>query len=108
MSAAAKSPPVPKAPLAARREALLKECALQRLALSAEAKNLLMPLAPANLRHAFGARLKVPLMLAGAGLGLMLARPKRVVALLPAAQSVWRNVSKVLPLVSGVAARIVR
>jgi len=92
-------------PRALRREALITECALQRLSLAAEAKNLLAPLAPRNLRAQLGPRLKIPLMIAGGALGLAVTRPKRAMPLLLSAASAWKSVNTVLPLARRLAGR---
>ena len=97
---------MPGGPRALRRTALIAECALQRLSLAAEAKNLLMPLAPASLRARLGPRLKIPLMIAGGALGLAATRPKRVLPLLLSAASALKSVSAAWPLARRLAARL--
>lgn len=95
---------LPHGTLALRRAALLTECELQRLSLAAEAKDLLMPLDPDNLRNTLGTRLKIPLMVAGGALGLLISRPRRIMPKLLAAASLWKSAGAVLPLVRRVAA----
>ncbi|MGK5080671.1 hypothetical protein [Janthinobacterium sp. HLX7-2] len=86
------------ASLAQRRDALLAECALQRLALRVQTRQLLEPLTGGNLRHTLATRLKIPLMLGGAALGLLLVRPRRLVPLLLAGVSLLKHANVALPL----------
>lgn len=93
-------------PLALRREALLTECALQRLSLAAEAGNLLLPFTRDNLRVTLGPRLKIPLMIAGAVLGVAITRPRRTMPMLLRAASLLKSARAVLPVVRRIAARV--
>jgi hypothetical protein len=93
-------------PLALRREALLAECALQRLSLAAETRNLLMPFTRDRLRVSIGSRLKIPLMIAGAVLGVAMTRPRRAMPALLRAASLLKNARVFLPVVRRIAARI--
>lgn len=97
---------LPHIPLALRREALLTECALQRLSLAAEARNLLMPLTRDRLRVSIGPRLKIALMIAGVVLGVAMTRPRRAMATLLRAAALLKSVRVVLPVVRRITARI--
>lgn len=92
--------------LAARRNALVEECELQRRSLAAAAADALQPLDRRHLRATVAARLKVPLMVAAATLGLAALRPKRILPLLTAGGALWKSVSAALPLVQNIAARL--
>ena len=91
---------------ALRREALLAECALQRLSLAAEARNLSMPLTRERLRVSIGPRLKIPLMIAGVVLGVAMTRPRRAMPMLLRAASLLKSARVVLPVLRWIAARI--
>lgn len=93
------------ASLAQRRDALLAECALQRLALGVETRQLLEPLTGGRLRHTLATRFKIPLMLGGAALGLLLVRPRRFVPLLLAGASLLKHANAALPLIRTVLQR---
>lgn len=97
--------PLPNGKHALKRLALLDLCEQQRLAFAIDAQDLLRPLAPARLRQRLGARLKLPLMLAGGALGLFVLRPKRLMPVLVAAASVWKSARAVLPLLRGATPR---
>ena len=96
------------ASLAQRRDALLAECALQRLALGVQTRQLLEPLTGGNLRHTLATRFKVPLMLGGAVLGLLLVRPRRVLPLLRASGALLKHATTALPVVLALARRFSR
>ncbi|PKV47339.1 hypothetical protein CLU92_4786 [Janthinobacterium sp. 61] len=87
------------ASLAQRRDALLAECTLQRLALGVQTRQLLEPLTGGNLRHTLATRFKIPLMLGGAALGLLLVRPRRFVPVLLAGASLLKHANAALPLI---------
>jgi hypothetical protein len=93
------------ASLAQRRDALLAECALQRLALGVQTRQLLEPLTGGNLRHTLATRFKIPLMVGGGVLGLLLVRPRRFVPLLLAGASLLRHANAALPLIRTVLRR---
>jgi hypothetical protein len=81
-----------------RREALVHACDLQRQTLGDDVAALRGALSPAGLGAA-GARLKLPLLMAAGTLGIVLLRRRRLMPLLMAAASLWRNTRAVLPLV---------
>jgi len=84
---------------AQRRDALLAECALQRIALGVETRQLLEPVSGGNLRHNLMARLKVPLIAGAAVLGVMLLRPRRTFPLLLKASALLRHGRHAMPLI---------
>jgi hypothetical protein len=86
------------ASLALRREALVAQCALQRMMVAAEVRALAQPIAPSNWRHVFGRNLKIPLTIAGVVVGLAVTRPGRVLPLLQTGAALWGVVRKVLAL----------
>ena len=87
------------ASLAQRRDALLAECALQRLALGVQTRQLLEPLTGGNLRHTLATRFKIPLMVGGAVLGLLLVRPRRCLPLLRASGMLLKHATTAMPVV---------
>ncbi len=106
--------PEPQSPLkvklsaSQRRDALLADCALQRTALGLETRQLFEPLSGGNVRQAILARLKVPLMVAGGVLGLMLLRPRRSLPWLLRAASLLRHASVALPVMRSMLQRMNR
>ena len=94
------------ASLAQRRDALVAECALQRLALDVQTRQLLEPLTAGNLRHTLATRFKVPLMIGGAIVGLLLVRPRRFVPVLLAGASLLKHANAALPLIRTVLERV--
>ena len=96
------------ASLARRRDALVAECALQRLALGVQTRQLLQPLTGGNLRRALATRFKIPLMAGGAVLGLLLVRPRRFVPLLLAGVSLLKQANAALPLIRTVLQRFAK
>ncbi|MES2127418.1 MAG: hypothetical protein V4463_09125 [Pseudomonadota bacterium] len=80
--------------LALRRQALVTECTLQRLALQAQVHALVAPLESPGWR----ARMTVPVAIAGVIGGLLLTRPGRALPLLSAAATLWGIARKLLPL----------
>lgn len=102
--------PPPKVKLSARqrRDALLADCALQRTALGLQTRQLLGPLSGGNLRQAILARLKVPLMVAGGVLGLMLLRPRRSLPRLLRAAALLRHAKVALPVIRSMLQRMNR
>ena len=93
------------ASLAQRRDALLAECALQRLALGVQTRQLLEPLTGGNLRHTLATRFKIPLMVGGAVLGLLLVRPRRFLPLLRASGALLKHATTAMPVVLALAQR---
>ncbi|KAB8058916.1 hypothetical protein [Janthinobacterium violaceinigrum] len=93
------------ASLAQRRDALLAECALQRLALGVQTWQLLEPLTGGNLRHTLATRFRIPLMLGGAVLGLALVRPRRVLPLLRASGALLKHATTAMPIALALARR---
>lgn len=79
-------------PLAARRQALVAECALQRIEAGREIMALFEPVhQPGGLRQFLGGRdLKVPLTIAGVVLGMVVAKPKRAIPMITAGLSLWK------------------
>ncbi|MEC5160931.1 MULTISPECIES: YqjK family protein [unclassified Janthinobacterium] len=94
--------------LLARRDALIGKCDRQRQALAVEARNLLAPLDRDHLRATLGARLKIPLILGGAALGLLATRPKRILPMLMTGAALWKSARGALPLVQRIASRFTR
>ncbi len=78
-------------PLAARRQALVAECALQRIEAGRELMALFEPVhQPGGLRQLLGRDLKVPLTIAGVVLGMVVAKPKRALPMITAGLSLWK------------------
>ena len=78
-------------PLAARRQALVAQCALQRIEAGREIMALLEPVhQPGGLRQFIGRDLKVPLTIAGVVLGMAVAKPKRAIPMITAGLSLWK------------------
>jgi len=95
---------------AQRRDALLAECALQRVALGVETRQLLEPITGGKLRQNLMARLKVPLIAGATVLGVMLLRPRRTLPLLLKASALLRHsrhaMPFAMPLIRGLLQRI--
>ncbi|WP_312435802.1 hypothetical protein [Janthinobacterium sp.] len=91
---------------AQRRDALLAECALQRAQLGVQTHLLLDPLTGGKLRESIMARVKKPLMVGGAVLGLMLLRPRRTLPLLLKASKLLRHAKVALPVIRSVLQRM--
>ena len=86
--------------LAARRAALIAQCAEQRGALADELNALKVPVE--RVKGAGGflfEHRKSVLAGAGVALGLLIARPKRTLALAAAGASAWKVVQQMLPMV---------
>ena len=62
--------------------------------LAVQFQTLRVALAPENVRASIGAHLKLPLGLAGLGLGLLATRPSRALRLLAAGASLWKMARK--------------
>ena len=84
--------------LAMRREALLAQCALQRVMMAVETRELLAPLAPTGWRQYLGTRMKVPLAIAGVVLGLVVVRPGRAASMVQLGTTLWSIARTVLPM----------
>ncbi|CDG85145.1 hypothetical protein [Janthinobacterium agaricidamnosum] len=97
---------IPRLSLAERREALITDCALQRLALSVASRELLMPLQPGNLASRFASRLKIPLLFGGAALGLLAARSGRILPVLSTGTAVLQGINGALPLIQRLGGRL--
>ena len=91
-----------------RRDALIGECERQRQTLAAEARSLRMPLDRDHLRATLGSRLKIPLIIGGAALGLLAVRPKRILPMLMTGAALWKSARGALPLVQRIASRFKR
>ena len=91
-----------------RRDALMAECTLQRTALGDQTHLLLEPLTGGNLRHTIMARVKKPLLVGAAVLGLMLLRPRRSVPLLLKASKMLQHAKVALPVIRNVLQRMDR
>ena len=91
-----------------RRDALLAECALQRTALGVQTHLLLEPWTGGNLRQTIMARVKKPLLVGAAVLGLMLLRPRRSLPLLLKASKLLRHAKVALPVIRSVLQRMDR
>ena len=91
-----------------RRDALLAECALQRTALGEQTRLLLQPLTGGNLRQTIMARVKKPLLVGAAVLGLMLLRPRRSLPWLLRASALLRHAKVALPVIRSVLQRMDR
>lgn len=106
--------PEPQSPLKVklsarqRRDALLADCALQRTALGEQTQLLLAPLTGGNLRQTIMARVKKPLLVGAAVLGLMLLRPRRTLPLLLKASKLLRHAKVALPVIRSVLQRMDR
>ena len=86
-------------PLAARRQALVAECAMQRIDAGREIMALLEPVhEPGGLRQFLGHDLKVPLTIAGVVLGMAAAKPGRAIPMITAGLSVWKFAKPLLAL----------
>lgn len=93
---------------AQRRDALLAECTLQRAQLGAQTHLLLDPLTGGKLRATVMARVKKPLLVGAAVLGLMLLRPRRTLPLLLKASKLLRHAKVALPVIRSVLQRMDR
>lgn len=75
--------------LAARREALVTQCALQRINAATDIREMMAPVH--NLRHKVGGNLAIPASAAGAVIGLLAtSRRSKLVPMLTTAFSLWR------------------
>jgi hypothetical protein len=86
--------------LAARRAHLVGQCAHQRAHLAAELAELRAPFGPGALRTQLAGLGGIKLALAGAALGLAIARPRRLLSMAAAGLSLWRTARSVLPMLA--------
>jgi hypothetical protein len=84
--------------LAARRAQLVAQCEQQRVEMAQEVASLTTPFSTAGVGGYLGSHKKLMLALAGAVLGLVATRPKRLVALAAGGLSMWKMARNVLPL----------
>ena len=90
-------------PLAVRRAHLVAECARQRGDMADQLNQLKVPVDRVGSAGGFVAEhRKAVLAGAGVALGIIIARPKRVLALAAAAMSAWKMVQSALPMVQRV------
>lgn len=80
--------------LAARREALLAECALQRVTAAQDMRAIWAPVH--NARDKVGGNFAIPVSVAGIVLGVLANRRKKLVPMLTTAFSVWKLAQNVL------------
>ena len=78
-------------PAAERRAALIEQCAQQRQ----EVRSIF---APAGKSGSMFGNLKLPLMIAGVVLGLLVTRSRRATPLITTGLSLWKLAGKVLPM----------
>lgn len=83
--------------LAARREVLITQCALQRIMVVTETQQMLEPLQPSGWRRYLGPKMQLPLTIAGVLVGLAVTRPKGIMPLVRSALSLYGIVRSVLP-----------
>ncbi|MES2299869.1 MAG: hypothetical protein V4582_22710 [Pseudomonadota bacterium] len=88
----------PAGNLALRREALVAQCALQRMMVAAELRTLVQPVASTGWRRYLGGNLKIPLTIAGVVIGIVATRPSRALPLLQMGAAAWGIARKLLPL----------
>jgi hypothetical protein len=90
-------------PLAVRRAHLIAECARQRGDMADQLNQLKVPVDRVGSAGGFLAEhRKAVLAGAGVALGMIIARPKRVLALAAAGMSAWKMVQSALPMVQRV------
>jgi hypothetical protein len=92
--------------LAERREALIKECSLQRTAASRELGNLRAPtmLSGGGIAQMLKGNVKVPLTIIGVVLGMIAVKPSRALPLLTTGLSLFKLAQSVLSMVRSRAA----
>lgn len=76
------------ASLAARRQALVTECALQRITATREIRAIVAPVH--NLRHKVGGNFAIPVSVLGLIGGLIATRSGRLVPMLTTGLSLWK------------------
>ncbi|RJG15771.1 hypothetical protein [Massilia cavernae] len=74
--------------LAAKRQALLAECALQRINAAHEVSEIMAPIR--NVREKVGGNLAIPMSAAGIVVGILANRRKKLVPMLTTAFSLWK------------------
>ena len=74
--------------LAAKREALLAECALQRINAAHEVREIMAPIH--NARAHVGGNFAIPMSVAGIVIGVLANRRKKLVPMLTTAFSLWK------------------
>jgi hypothetical protein len=84
--------------LAARRAHLIEQCAAQRSYLAAEMKAMRSPLSLDGLRERLAGNSKLALGAAGLALGLVVMRPKRLMALAARGLALFGTVRQLLPM----------
>jgi hypothetical protein len=89
---------VNKLSLAQRRAHLIEQCAHQRAFLAAECDALKAPFTGAGLKGYLGSNKPMVLAAAGVALGLVVVRPRRLLAVGAAALSMWKVARGVLPM----------
>ena len=77
-----------RASLAARRQALVSECALQRITAAREVRTIMAPVH--NLRHKVGGNFAIPVSVLGLVGGLIATRSGRLVPMLTTGLSLWK------------------
>jgi hypothetical protein len=87
--------------LAQRRAQLIEQCAHQRLLLAQECEALRSPFTGAGLRDYLVSNKPMVLAAAGVALGLVVVRPKRLLAVGTAALSMWKVARTMLPMLPG-------
>jgi hypothetical protein len=88
------------ASLAQRRAELVEQCAHQRAFLAQECASLRAPLGGGGLSSYLRAHKATTLALAGAALGLLATRPKKLLSFAAAGLSMWKLARRMLPLLS--------
>lgn len=87
------------ASLEARRQALVAECALQRITAGRDVMTLMEPVhTPGNLQDYLGGNMKVPLTIAGVVLGMMVVRPRAALPLITTGLTLWKFARPLLGL----------
>ncbi|NML62521.1 hypothetical protein HHL21_15850 [Massilia sp. RP-1-19] len=76
------------ASLAARRQALVTECALQRITAAREVRGIMAPVH--NLRHKVGGNFAIPVSVLGLIGGLIATRSGKLVPMLTTVRSLWK------------------
>ncbi len=85
-----------------RRQALITQCALERMMVAAEFKALTTPIDREQLRDRVVeqvSRFKIPLAIGAIALGLVVTRPGRALAMVTAATSLWKTFNNAAALV---------
>lgn len=77
-----------RASLAARRDALVSECALQRITVAREVRGIMAPVH--SLRHKVGGNFAIPVSVLGLVGGLIATRRGSLMPMLTAGLSLWK------------------